>query len=138
MTSLRLLVLFLVGPAVVVMDIRHRRIPNRLLFLLTIATLAIYIAWPRELMSASLAGLVCALVLLPLFLSGWIGIGAGDIKLMIILALLLGNGGRVLTAFTLASLLACGQLLYTRISRGSFHRTIAFAPALVIGSLLCV
>jgi len=138
MTVARIFLIAILGPVISMMDIRYRRIPNRLLCLFAAATTALYLAWPPGSAAAVRVTLVSALVLLPLFLAGSSSIGAGDIKLMILLALLLGNGGQVLTAFTVAALIACGELLFARIFRGKFPESIAFAPALMMGALFCV
>jgi leader peptidase (prepilin peptidase)/N-methyltransferase len=64
------------------------------------------------------------------------GMGGGDMKLIVILALLLGNPGRTLSAVILAGFIALVQIGALSLKNRRRIRSIAFAPALFIGALL--
>ena len=64
------------------------------------------------------------------------GMGGGDMKLIVVLALLLGNAGRALSAVILAGMIALVQIGALSLKNRRGIQSIAFAPALFIGALL--
>ena len=83
-----------------------------------------------------------ALILLPLYLLSvrkkGLGMGGGDVKLIVVLALVLGRGDRALGALLLASLIGLIQIIALSIKNRHFLTQIPFGPALIVGSLLAL
>ena len=117
----RALVLGSLGAFLALGDLRNRRIPNQGIALFTIASAAVYILKPSEFLAATACAILFAILLFPISLLRHKGLGGGDIKLIIALALLLGG------------LL---HLTIEGIRLKSIPRSIAFAPALIGAAFL--
>jgi Flp pilus assembly protein protease CpaA len=117
-------------------DLRSRRIPNQGIALFTIASAAVYILKPSEFLVAAVCAILFAILLFPISLLRHKGLGGGDIKLIIALALLLGRGSHILSMLILASLFGLLHLTIEGIRRRSIPRSIAFAPALIGAAFL--
>jgi leader peptidase (prepilin peptidase)/N-methyltransferase len=141
MTTLRFLILLIFGILISIHDIRTRKIPNASLGIFAIASLAIYLRAPGQILSALLSVAIVAILLLPILFfrrDSESGIGGGDIKLIIVLALLLGKGGALIAALIVALFVAGFQIGLLSLIRRRFTRTLAFAPALFLGALLAI
>ncbi len=141
MTTLRFLILLIFGILISIHDIRTRKIPNASLGIFAIASLAIYLRAPGQILSALLSATIVAILLLPVLFfrrDSESGIGGGDIKLIIVLTLLLGKGGALIAALIVALFVAGFQIGLLSLIRRRFTRTLAFAPALFLGALLAV
>ena len=141
MTTLRFLILLIFGILISIHDIRTRKIPNASLGIFAIASLAIYLRAPGQILSALLSATIVAILLLPVLFfrrDSESGIGGGDIKLIIVLTLLLGKGGALIAALIVALFVAGFQIGLLSLIRRRFTRTLAFAPALFIGALLAI
>ena len=141
MTTLRFLILLIFGILISIHDIRTRKIPNSSLGIFAIASLAIYLRAPGQILSALLSAAIVAILLLPILFfrrDSESGIGGGDIKLIIVLALLLGKGGALIAALIVALFVAGFQIGLLSLIRRRFARTLAFAPALFLGALLAI
>jgi leader peptidase (prepilin peptidase) / N-methyltransferase len=134
----RYLILSTVGLWISWVDLRTRRIPHSLLFAMLALTILLYLFNPRAIQQALLAALIFTIVLLPISLMRSRSLGGGDTKLIILLALLLGSGDRMITALFFASIFALVYLPVYYLRDRSLPRSIAFAPALVCGALLSV
>ena len=135
---LALAVLLLGTGAGAVVDLRTRRVPNRLTLTLAAAGLALAVTgFGRVGVIAACAGAVTGLLLmLPGYLFG--GTGGGDVKLLAAAGTLLGPGATV-WAFT-ATLIAGGVLaLGVAVRRrwaGQTDNRFAYAPAIAAGVTL--
>jgi len=138
MTISRFTLLFLFGIVLSYIDVRTRTIPNRLNLLFLILSLAIYGLHLHELPGALVTASFFALIFTFTLLLRRKGMGGGDMKLIVILALLLGNPGRILSAVILAGFIAVVQIGVLSLKNRRRIRSIAFAPALFIGALLSV
>ncbi len=141
MTTLRFLILLIFGILISIHDIRTRKIPNASLGIFAIASLAIYLRAPGQILSALLSAAIVAILLLPILFfrrDSESGIGGGDIKLIIVLTLLLGKGGALIAALIVALFVAGFQIGLLSLIRRRFARTLAFAPALFLGALLAI
>lgn len=141
MTTLRFLILLIFGILISIHDIRTRKIPNASLGIFAIASLAIYLRAPGQILSALLSAAIVAILLLPILFfrrDSESGIGGGDIKLIIVLTLLLGKGGALIAALIVALFVAGFQMGLLSLIRRRFARTLAFAPALFLGALLAI
>ena len=142
MTLFRYLDLLIFGSFIALSDVRSRRIPNRMLASFALITVIGYSLAPKELMIACASALVFALILLPLYLLSvrkkGLGMGGGDVKLIVVLALVLGRGDRALGALLLASLIGLVQIIALSIKNRHFLTQIPFGPALIVGSLLAL
>lgn len=141
MTTLRFLILLIFGILISIHDIRTRKIPNASLGIFAIASLAIYLRAPGQILSALLSATIVAILLLPVLFfrrDSESGIGGGDIKLIIVLTLLLGKGGALIAALIVALFVAGFQIGLLSLIRRRFARTLAFAPALFLGALLAI
>lgn len=141
MTTLRFLILLIFGILISIHDIRTRKIPNASLGIFAIASLAIYLRAPGQILSALLSATIVAILLLPVLFfrrDSESGIGGGDIKLIIVLTLLLGKGGALIAALIVALFVAGFQIGLLSLIRRRFTRTLAFAPALFLGALLAI
>ena len=128
--------LLLIGFSLVfsVIDIRTHRIPNRLLlvFVLVLSAFAYFVSAPVHLFSAIIIG---ALSIILLFL----GLGAGDMKLAIILGFFfLPTTALIAVDFLLAFSLIAGIFLVVQLVRsGEFTGSIALAPAICGAVIWC-
>ncbi|HEU4323507.1 MAG TPA: A24 family peptidase [Roseiflexaceae bacterium] len=122
--------------AVAIIDIRERRIPNKIMVPALAVALAVALAqpdWGSRLAGGLVAG---GLMLLPALIYGLERAGGGDIKLGLFIGLLLGWPGVVpalMIACTTALIFAVGGMLARRLSSRS---VIAFGPFLALGGLL--
>ena len=138
MNLARYILVVLFGLPISVIDLRSRRIPNRLLALMGAGGVLIYLTAPRQLLAALICACLCALLLFPISLIRGAGLGAGDIKLIIALALILGRGAHILAALILACVFGLIQIVVLALWRRKVPRSIAFAPALIAGALLAI
>ena len=120
----------------IVIDLRERRLPNRITipgFLISLAGLVLTLDWLRVLGSLLIAVIVFGVGLL-ISLKGWIGMG--DVKLMSGLALLLSWFSpsllwqSLLWAFLSAGVFVVGGMVFKKITTRS---TIALGPYLLVG-----
>lgn len=81
---------------------------------------------------------ICAILLFPLSLIRGAGLGAGDIKLIVLLALIIGRIPHIIVALILASVVGLLQIAVTALVRRRSPQSIAFAPALILGALLSI
>jgi prepilin signal peptidase PulO-like enzyme (type II secretory pathway) len=132
----RIVLLILFGTVISVFDVRSRRIPNRLNLALLVLSLSLYAFHPRDLPGALATSAFFALILALTIITRREGFGGGDMKLIVVLALLLGNAGRALSALILAGLIALLQMGAIALKNRRRIHSIAFAPALFIGALL--
>jgi len=126
------------GVPMTIIDIRRRIIPNYLVLTFFVATIAIYLFHRDKFVGAIISAIICALFLLPITLLRHRSLGAGDTKLMIGIALLLGRGDQAILAFLVAAVIALIQVAYLSIRDRRWVRSIAFAPALIMGAILAV
>jgi leader peptidase (prepilin peptidase)/N-methyltransferase len=132
--------------ALALIDLDHRRIPNRIVLPATAAASAWMIVagpfaggWPRPAMALACGAAGFTLLLLIALISG--GMGFGDVKLAGLLGLGLGWFGwetavlGAFAAFTIGGLVGALLLVAGRASR---KQAIPFAPALCGGSLLAL
>lgn len=106
-------------------DLRQRKIPNRLLAVGLLASLALHVASgvPSSVLSVYLAGFAVGLVMfLPLYLLG--GMAAGDVKLMATVGTFLGPG---LTIQSSLATYCAGGLLALVIVLAKKRGRVAFA-----------
>ena len=132
----RALVLGSLGAFLALGDLRNRRIPNQGIALFTVTSAAVYILKPSEFLAATACAILFAILLFPISLLRHKGLGGGDIKLIIALALLLGRGSLILSMLILASLFGLLHLTIEGIRLKSIPRSIAFAPALLGAAFL--
>jgi leader peptidase (prepilin peptidase)/N-methyltransferase len=125
----------------IVIDLRERRLPNRITipgFLISLFGLVLTFDWPRVLGSLLTAAIVFGAGLL-ISLKGWIGMG--DVKLMTGLSLLLTWFSphllwqSLLWTFVSAGVFVLGGMLFKKITTRS---TIALGPYLLAGFWLVV
>jgi len=129
-----LIALVLISLYISFQDVLHHRISNRVLFLSLIFLLSLSVLTQRDLHPIS--GL-CVLLLAPLILRA--GIGAGDIKLLSLLAVFFiplswEIASEFLLSFTLISAIL---LLIALVRRQSFSGSIALAPAICGAVIWC-
>ena len=136
LTIARIATLLTIGIALAWSDLRTRRIPNKGIALFTLASVATYIFKPSQFLVAALCAILFAILLFPISLLRHKGLGGGDIKLIIVLALLLGRGANIVTMLTLASFFAAVHLIIDWARLQTRPKSIAFAPALIAGALL--
>jgi prepilin signal peptidase PulO-like enzyme (type II secretory pathway) len=136
MTISRFILLFFFGIVISYIDVRTRTIPNRLNLLFLILSLAIYGLHRHELPGALVTASFFALIFGFTLLLRRKGMGGGDMKLIVVLALLLGTAGRALSAVILAGTIALVQIGALSLKNRRRSQSIAFAPALFIGALL--
>lgn len=138
MNLARYILVTLFGLPISVIDLRRRRIPNRLLLLMSVGGVLIYFIAPRQALAALICASLCALLLFPISLLRGAGLGAGDIKLIVALALILGRGAHILAGLILACVFGLIQIVVQALWRRKVPRSIAFAPALIAGALLTI
>ena len=136
LTIARIVTLLTIGVALAWSDLRTRRIPNKGIALFTLASVATYIFKPSQFLVAAVCAILFAILLFPISLLRHKGLGGGDIKLSIVLALLLGRGSNIVAMLTLASILAAVHLIIEWVRLQTRPKAIAFAPALIAGALL--
>ena len=138
-------VLAAVGSALIVVDIEHHRLPNRLLYpaagaavvLLAVAAAA-RADWSAYLRAVEAAGVVYV-VFLVLALISPRSLGMGDVRLAALLAGYLGFRSwpmvylGLLAGFVAAAALAIVLLITRRATRKT---AVPFGPALIVGALL--
>jgi Flp pilus assembly protein protease CpaA len=98
----------------------------------------LYIFNLHEMPKALMAALIFAVILLPLTLIRMRSLGAGDSKLILVLAMLLGSGDRTVSALIFASCFALIQIALIYLRSRHWPKSIPFAPALIFGALLSV
>lgn len=138
MNLARYILVALFGLPISVIDLRSRRIPNRLLILMSGGGVLIYFTAPHQALAALICASFCALLLFPISLLRGTGLGAGDIKLIVALALILGRGAHILAALILACIFGLIQIVVQALWRRKIPRSIAFGPALIAGALLAI
>ena len=132
-----------VTAAVVVTDLEHRLIPNRILYPGAAVTAVLLLAGalldgtPGRLGSAALGAGLCLLGMGTLSVLGRGALGMGDVKLSAVLGLVCGYWGLevalrgILTGFLIGGAAAVGLMIIRRVHR---HTQLPFAPFLVVGS----
>lgn len=133
--------------ALILTDLDHHRLPNRILYPSTLVGGVLLIAGGLadgrggDVVRALEAGGVFFLLLLIIGLAARGGFGMGDVKLGFMLGLFLGYVSwatlvaGVFLAFFIGGLVAIGLLLARRRGR---KETIAFGPALILGAWLAI
>lgn len=140
-----LLVLALLTAPLVLIDLRHHRLPDRLVYLaggvgycLLLLAAALDHDWDDLLRALEACAIVGAVGLL-VVLAAPRGLGLGDVKLAAVLAAYLGWFGwrqvyqGLLAGFLIGAVVALGLLLTRRITR---RTPFAFGPCLLLGALL--
>jgi len=127
----QLFLLIVLGIPIAISDIRTRRIPNNLLLILILGSEVFRVIFDRPHFWISLqVGLVSAVACGALH-GGFRGrIGMGDLKLMVVLAIILADFHRAVFGLLFA-LLAAG--IFSLMRR---RKSVAFAPALICAALL--
>ncbi|CAB4867185.1 unannotated protein [freshwater metagenome] len=130
-----LLALVLASVYFSIVDIRSHRIPNRplLLFLIFLSILAVATNSNLNWMSAAISlpvGLLLSIVA---------GLGFGDVKLLMILTLFflpsnLTSASRFLAGVAISALVL---MVATLLKGGNYRDSMAFAPSLFAGAILC-
>lgn len=138
MTIFRYSLLLTFGLWICWVDLRTRRIPNQLLLAMVSITLFGYGFHRHPALAAIGCAFFFALVTLPIALLRTRSLGAGDSKLIIVLALLLGRGAHMLSALMLSTIIGAVHILILYFHEKRMPRSIPFAPALFIGALLSV
>ena len=138
MTIFRYILLGSLGSAIAVSDLRTRRIPNLLIAGLLAASAGMYIVHPHAFAAAIGSSIFFAIFVIPIALLRSRSLGAGDSKLIIVLAFLLGRGANVLTSLLIACGLGLLQILFIGAIKQKLPRSIPFAPALILGAILTV
>ncbi len=133
-----LVTLLTVGSFIAIKDLKYREISNRSIVTLLVLTLIGYSYSPHLLPKAGLTFLLALTMCIPI---GALksGIGGGDIKLIAILALLLGTPLRFTVAMFFATFIAGAMYLLKKFKsfRGGISPNgIAFAPALIFAALI--
>ena len=138
MTISRYLILLTLGIWISWIDLRTRRIPNSLLLTMLGLSSALYIFNIHVMAKAFVAALIFGLLLVPLTVIRMRSLGAGDSKLILVLAILLGSGDRTVSALVFASCFALIQIALIYLRSRHWPKSIPFAPALIFGALLSV
>ena len=132
-----------VTASVVVTDLEHRLIPNRILYPGGVVTAVLLLAGavldgtPGRLGSAALGAGLCLLGMGALSAVGRGALGMGDVKLSAVLGLVCGYWGievavrATLSGFLIGGVAALGLMITRRAHR---HTQLPFAPALVAGA----
>jgi Flp pilus assembly protein protease CpaA len=129
----QLLWLLLLGIPIAIIDVRSHRIPNNLLALFLVGSEALRLIFDRKHFLLSLQVGAAALVFsAALYLLSRGRIGMGDLKLIVVLGLLLGDFARGLFAWFIALIFGLFLALCYR------KRSIPFAPALLLAALLTI
>ena len=138
MTISRYLILLTIGIWIAWIDLRTRRIPTSLLLVMLGLSSTLYIFDIHVMPKALVAALIFAILLVPLSLLRVRSLGAGDSKLILVLAILLGSGDRTVSALIFASCFALIQIALIYLRSRQWPKSIPFAPALIFGALLSV
>lgn len=138
MTIFRYAILLSFGLWISWIDLRVRKIPNILLLAMSAAALIGYGFHRHQLVAALGCAFFFAIFTIPIALLRSRSLGAGDSKLIIVLALLLGRGAHMVSDLMLATIIGSIHILILYIAEKKMPRSIPFAPALVIGALLAV
>ncbi|MDE0675381.1 MAG: A24 family peptidase [bacterium] len=132
-----------VAASVVVTDLEHRLIPNRILYpgaAITAVLLpagALLDGTPERLATAALGAGLCLLGMGALSILGRGALGMGDVKLSAVLGLVCGYWGvgvalrAILSGFVIGGAAALGLMIARRADR---HTHLPFAPFLVVGA----
>lgn len=132
-----------VTAALVMTDLEHKLIPNRILYSGVAATGVLLVLGalvdqePRQVVSAALGAGLCLAGMAGLAALGRGAMGMGDVKLSVLLGLICGYWGvevalrAVLSGFLIGGVAALVLMLTHRAAR---HTQIPFAPALVAGA----
>ena len=114
-------------------DVRHHRISNRALSMTFLLLLSLSVATQRDM--HPITGLA-VLILAPLFLRA--GVGAGDIKLLAVLAFFFPLSRDMASEFLLSfTLISAILLVIALVRRHSFAGSIALAPAICGAVIWC-
>lgn len=123
--------LALVAPWIIASDITKHIIPNRAqLALLLLTEISLIHQGLTIMLHANLMGIYTLLTCLIIRALSASRVGMGDVKLVAILAILLGNTGELLSSLTLATLFGLIWVITTR------KMVIPFAPSLILGAFL--
>lgn len=118
-----------------VIDLRERRIPNRIV--LPAAALCAVLAGPASLRH-SLVALVLVAVLLVLALVRPAALGMGDIKTALLIALALGDGAVPALVIGLGLAATAGTWLVLRRGRRALTTALPLAPFLAVGATVAL
>lgn len=138
-------VLALVCTPLVIIDIEHHRLPDRLTVVgyvcasLGLGGAAVAESHPGALLRAALAGAAVAACFLLLALASPTSLGLGDVKLVGLLGIYLGWLGwtEVVTGMLYGFVLgALASLVLVAARRATMKTAVAFGPTLIIGSFL--
>ncbi len=130
------------GVSCAVIDLDLRLIPNQTVIVMAVLGVALRISFGIESLLFGLAAAAVAFifllasVLISKALTGRIGMGAGDLKLLVVVSLATGWPGALFMVagfFCAVAVMAIYQLLYLRLGLQS---TFPMAPAIVVG-LVC-
>jgi len=122
---------------IVVTDIMFLVVPNKLLLLFFLFFMIVRMFSPLHSFYDALIGSLIGLLLIGLIIivsKG--GMGAGDMKLLAVLGLVVGTKNVLLTFFLAVCIGAIFGLLYMYQSNGNGSNKIPFAPFLIIGAII--
>ena len=129
----QLILLVVCGLPLATSDIRSRRIPNRtLLIMFATSELCRLIFDPRHFFHVQEVGLAALGLSCVLYLLSGRKIGMGDLKLIVVLGVVIGDFQRGFFAWFIALFAALVTALISR------SKSIPFAPALIVGALLAL
>ena len=138
--------LVVIGARLCVIDIAEHRLPNRLVLLLAILSIALLSGAaalgsdPGRFVRALVSGVLCIAVLLALALFVPSGLGMGDVKLGFVTGLFLGWLGWewVYWGTFLGFALGASFALFVMMRRrGTWSTAIPFGPCMLLGVLVC-
>lgn len=122
---------------IVVTDLTYMVIPNKLLFLFLVCFIFIHMVHPLQPLYDAIIGTVVGFVLVALIIvisKG--GMGAGDMKLLAVLGLVLGTKKVLLTFFIAVCVGAIVGLILMYWYKNDKTTKIAFAPFLALGAVI--
>ena len=138
--------LVVIGARLCVIDIAEHRLPNRLVLLLAILSIALLSGAaalgsdPGRVVRALVSGFLCMAVLLALALFAPSGFGMGDVKLGFVTGLFLGwlGWGWVYWGTFLGFAVGASWALFIMVRRrGTWSTAIPFGPCMLLGVLVC-
>ena len=129
---------------IIFIDLAIRRIPNELLVIMLIASLARFIAEPliyqegtvKQNLTLAFIGIICGFVLfsLPQKLGKYIG--AGDIKLSAVIGFSLGLVGYLQAMIIMALIMLAYLVILLATKKGNMKSVAPMGPALCVGSII--
>lgn len=138
MNIFRYLLLGTLGAWIAWVDLKDQRIPHLLLAPFAGATLIGYLFHLHLLPISLITAFIFSIFIIPISLLRSRSLGAGDSKLIIALAFLLGRGELMIDALSIATILGLIQIGFLSIRDRRIPRSIPFAPALIAGAIIAL